>query len=118
MESRDHSNGVSPKNHRSRGNFLLLIIALVTITFSMVSCGGEGVPNGTYSMVGDNDTFVFSGKNHYESYYGKGTYEIVKTDGGNKFIVFTQEEDAYVRRCSYSRVENKLRINERLYVKQ
>jgi len=39
METRDHSNGVSPKNQRSRGNFLIVVcFALLVASITFVGC--------------------------------------------------------------------------------
>ena len=70
--------------------------------------------------VDSEDFFVFSGNNHFSSNKegkGKGTYEIVRADQGKDFIVFTYD-NASVIRYSYSRAENKIRINDWLYIKQ
>jgi len=37
METRDHSNGVSPKNHRSRGNFLMQVLVILCLC-GVVGC--------------------------------------------------------------------------------
>jgi len=127
-------NGRSSKSQMSRGNFLLIIISLMTIImFSMVTCGGSGsgnkIPNGTYfieeGMSSRDVFFIFSGnKFTLEGSTGgwmcnngcKGTYEIFRTGDGKDRIIFTLE-NAIVRNYSYSRVENKIRIDDILFIK-
>ena len=62
MESRDHSNGVSPKNQRSRGNFLMLGVMALVCLFAVNAYGQCSPPwdgNGTQSdpwKISDNET--------------------------------------------------------------
>ena len=92
MEARDHfKNGASPKSHKSRGNFLIVITALVAIIFSMVACGGGSgsgskgskIPNGTYVENNQGSTsLTFSGNKVIGKEGGnvmsEGTYELVE----------------------------------------
>ena len=56
METRDHSNGVSPKNHRSRGNLIYLMTVVLLLMAVFASCkkdrsgGGDG-NNGNASVI-------------------------------------------------------------------
>ena len=54
METRDHSNGVSPKNHRSRGN-LLMKVCFSLLVANIIICGllftGCGVGGNSPSSV-------------------------------------------------------------------
>ena len=137
MEFRDHfKNGASSKSQMSRGNFFLIIISLMTIImFSMVACGGSGsrsssdsgsgnkIPDGTYFVEGNGPRsfLIFSGNEFlnnlgFKGWIGAGTYEIVTTDMGEQRIVFTLR-DASVRNYSYSRSENRIRIDGTLFIK-
>ena len=108
----------------------LMITLLMAVFFSLVACGSSEnkIPNGTYvwfNIDGNVFTYIFSKNNYTELLYsngntterGKGTYEIVRRDDGSYRIIFTKN-DAKTWNASFSRVEDKLRIDGCLYVKQ
>ena len=115
------------KSQISKGNFSLLIIALVAIMFSMVSCSGNGIPNGTYYDKSGNWSYTFSGNKFTLQGNGQiareGTYETISENGVN-FIYFYFSVNTLgnswneTRKCQYIREGSKLSIDEELYIKK
>ena len=111
------------KSQKSKGNFSVLIIALVAIMFSIVACSGNGIPNGTYQRT-DGFSYTFSGNKFTLQWSGQialeGTYETISENGVN-FIYFYYYSTAFGHKTDkeqYMREGNKLSISGQLYIKK
>ena len=82
------TNGLSTKSHNCRENLLLAITILLTVMFSVIACGGDKIPNGTYVSESESEEFyVFSGKNVSYRKQGPETYTLslnILVDFGNR----------------------------------
>ena len=106
MESRDHLNGVSPKNQRSRGNFLMLMTVVLVLMTAFYGCkkdsGGSGGSKWLPSEIIFSDDYDFSGvaKISYDNNNRFTKVEWIYGDGDYSESIFTYDGSGRVIRIT------------------
>jgi hypothetical protein len=84
METRDHSkNGAIPKSHKSRGNFLIMLLSIFFICFVFSGCDKEEPEVQPYDV-----TLVF-GQGNYDAVRPENIEKVAAQKGVGKIILET-----------------------------